>query len=239
LQDTTTTITTTTAFHSTTAAITTPTTTADPATATAISRPIRRHRALVAALAVVGAATLAACGSSGGGKEVTGPPAPTDLASFAWLHPGTPPAGWRTEALPSGRATLAYPAGWHLTRTDPGTVTAARTVNGEIQGYLNVTPQQGEESLANWASFRPAHNREEGDSGLVPLAAATGLRFSGGRGSCVKDRYATESAHHYLEVACIVRGRAATTVIVGAAPPALWSRFSPVIERAISSFQPA
>ncbi len=134
---------------------------------------------------------------------------------------------------------LAYPPGWHLTRTDPGTVTAARTGHGEIRGYLNVTPQQGEETLENWASFRPAHNVEEGDSHLLPIAAATGLRFSHGRGSCVQDRYATESAHHYVEVACIVRGPAATTVIVGAAPPTLWSRFSPVIERAISSFDPA
>jgi hypothetical protein len=90
--------------------------------------------------------------------------------------------------------------------------------------------------LGNWASFRPAHNREEGDTNLVPLASATGLRFRGGQGSCVRDRYATESEHHYVEVACIVRAPDATTVIVGAAPPALWSRFSPVIERAISSF---
>ncbi len=185
------------------------------------------------------AAALAACGSSGGGEEVTGPSAPTEPGAFAWLHPEAPPSGWRTEALPSGRATLAYPTGWHLTRTDPGTVTAARTEHGEIRGYLNITPQQGEETLANWASFRPAHNRDEGDSDLVPIAAATNLRFSGGRGSCVKDRYATASAHHYVEIACIVRGPAATTVIVGAAPPALWSRFSPMIERAISSFQPA
>jgi hypothetical protein len=115
-------------------------------------------------------------------------------------------------------------------------VTAARTADGEIQGYLNITPQQGEETLANWASFRPAHNVEEGDSDLIPLASATGLHFRGGQGSCVKDRYATESAHHYVEVACIVRGADATTVIVGAAPPELWNRFSPVIERAISSF---
>jgi len=141
-----------------------------------------------------------------------------------------------TRDLPSGRATLAYPSTWHLTRTDPGTVTASRTAGGEIRGYLNITPQQGEENLGNWASFRPAHNQEEGDSNLTALASATGLRFRGGQGSCVKDRYATESAHHYLEVACIVKGADATTVIVGAAPPELWSRFSPVIERAISSF---
>ncbi len=148
---------------------------------------------------------------------------------------GSGPAGWRTKPLPSGHATLAYPPGWHLTRTDPGTVTASRTAGGQILGYLNITPQQGEETLGNWASFRPAHNREEGDTDLVSLASATGLRFRNGTGSCVKDRYATESEHHYVEVACIVRGPSATTVIVGAAPPELWGRFSPAIERAVSS----
>jgi hypothetical protein len=211
------------------------TTTAGPATATATSRPIRRHRALVAALALAGAATLAACGGSPD-QDVTGPAAPVNRAAFTWLHPQSPPSDWRTRALPSGTARLAYPRGWHLTRTDPGTLTAARTAGGEILGYLNITPQQGQESLSNWASFRPAHNQEEGDSNLMALASATGLRFRGGQGSCVKDRYATESEHRYIEVACIVRGRAATNVVVGAAPPALWSRFSPVLERAISGF---
>ena len=209
------------------------TTTAGPATATETSRPIRRHRAVVAALALAGAATLAACGGS---SETSGPAAPANPAAFAWLHPAPSPAGWRTKPLPSGHATLAYPPGWHLTRTDPGTVTASRTADRQILGYLNITPQQGDETPGNWASFRPAHNREEGDTDLVSLASATGLRFrNNGTGSCVKDRYATESEHHYVEVACIVHGPSATTVIVGAAPPQLWSRFSPAIERAVSS----
>jgi hypothetical protein len=215
------------------------TTTAGPATATATSRSIRRHAVFVAALALVSAAALAACGgSSGSGEAETGPPAPARPAAFAWLDPAPPPVGWRTKDLPSGNGTLAYPAGWHLTRTDPGTVTAARTTGGEILGYLNITPRQGNENLRNWASFRPAHNVEEGDHDLVPLASATGLRFRGGQGSCVKDRYATQSAHHYVEIACIVGGPGATTVIVGAAPPTAWGQFSPVIERAISSFNP-
>ena len=114
-------------------------------------------------------------------------------------------------------------------------MTASRTAGDQILGYLNITPQQGKETLGNWASFRPAHNREEGDRDLVSLASATGLRFRNGTGSCVMDRYATESEHHYVEVACIVSGPSATTVIVGAAPPKLWGRFSPVIERAVSS----
>jgi hypothetical protein len=212
------------------------TTTAGPATATATSRPIRRHRALVAALALASAAALAACAGSGRDEDLTGPPAPTDPAAFAWLHPARAPSGWRTTPLPSGRATLAHPARWRLGQTDPGTVTATLRRNGQIDGYLNITPQSGDETLADWASFRPAHNQEEGDRDLVPIASATGLPFRGGRGSCVKDRYETETSRHYVEVACIVRGQTATTVIVGAAPPSLWSRYSPVIEHAVSSF---
>ena len=191
-------------------------------------------RFIVAALALAGAAALAACGSSG--DERSGPAAPTRPAAFTWLHPGTVPPGWRTRSLPSGSATLAYPAGWKLTTTDPGTVTATRRAGGRIVGYLNVTPQQGEETLANWASFRPAHNREEGDTGLAPLAFAGGLRFANGRGSCVKDSYRTGEGNPYMEIACIVRGQSGTTVIVGAAPPDRWETISPQLERAISSF---
>ncbi len=231
----TTTITTTTESRSTTAGTTTPTTTAAPATATATSRSIRRHRVLVAALAL--AATLAACGGGGEGDEESEPPAPTNPGAFSWLDPAGVPKGWSIRRLPSWQATLAYPRGWKLTRTDPGTVTASRISGGQIVGYLNITPQQGEETLGDWAAFRPAHNQEEGDRDLVALASATGLRFRDGSGSCVKDHYATETGHHYMEIACIVRGRSATTVIVGAAPPSVWGRYAPAIERSISSFE--
>jgi hypothetical protein len=189
-------------------------------------------RSLVAALALMSAAALAACGSS----ETSGRAAPADPAAFAWLHPERAPADWSTRRLPSGDAALASPPGWRLTRTDPGTVTASLKDGGRIAGYLNITPQQGEETLGNWASFRPAHNREEGDREIAPLASATGLRFRNGRGSCVQDRYTTESDSRYMEIACIVQGPSATTVVVGAAPPALWGQVSPVLERALSSF---
>lgn len=212
---------------------------AGPATATETSSvgSRRRVRALVAALALAGAATLAACGSSD--HEGSGPAAPANPQAFSWLHPAPQPAGWRVRPLPSGKATLAYPSNWRLTRTDPGTVTATLKRGGEIAGYLNITPQGGDETLANWASFRPAHNTGEGDEDLVPLASDTGLRFRGGGGSCVSDRYATDTGHHYREIACIVRGSTATTVIVGAAPVAHWADVAPTLERAVTSFQAA
>jgi hypothetical protein len=61
--------------------------------------------------------------------------------------------------------------------------------------------------------------------------------FRGGHGSCVIDDYRSSSGHQYREVACIVAGTKATTVIVGAAPPQDWHSQSPAIERAISAFK--
>jgi hypothetical protein len=107
--------------------------------------------------------------------------------------------------------------------------------SGRFFGYLNITPRQGGETLANWARFRTAHNSQEGDRHVAILADAGGLRFLTGRGACVRDSYTTATQVPYIELACLVSGRRATTVVVGAAPPGSWSRISPVLERAISS----
>ena len=48
------------------------------------------------------------------------------------------------------------------------------------------------------------------------------------------DDYRTDVAS-YRELACIVDGKRATTVAVGAAPPAAWARQGPLIERAIAA----
>ena len=86
------------------------------------------------------AAALAACGSSGSSEtsETSGPPAPANPAAFAWVHPAPAPSGWRTRALPSRAAALAFPPGWRLIKTDPGTVTAARKAGGQVvaQGHI-------------------------------------------------------------------------------------------------------
>jgi 4-diphosphocytidyl-2C-methyl-D-erythritol kinase len=112
-----------------------------------------------------------------------------------------------------------------------------RTPSGQIAGYLNATPRQGAESLRDWAAFRVAHNREEGDREVRLLAKGTDLHLLSGAGSCVIDSYRTESSHRYREVACIVSGRSATTVIVGAAPPLRWAAEAPAIQQAIDSFK--
>ena len=164
-------------------------------------------------------------------------PAPNDPHAFAWLHPAPAPHGWHSSELPNGAARMAYPPGWKPIRTDPGTVTSAlRDGEGDIRGYLNATPRQGSETLADWAAFRPDHNADEGDVDLRPIAAAKNLQFRSGRGSCLLEDYRTSSDHPYREIACIVAGSKATTVIVGAAPPDEWHRQAPAIERAISSF---
>lgn len=195
--------------------------------ATATSR--RLTLAIVAAGALAATAALTACGSA------SAPPAGAE--AFGWLHPSPPPRKWQESRLPDGAATLAYPGGWRAIRSDPGTVTAAlRSPSGEIRGYLNATPQQGSETLANWVSFRPEHNGEEGDVDIRTLASSAGLPFRAGHGSCVIDAYTSSSGHDYREIACIVAGQSATTVIVGAAPPEQWQRQGPAIERAVSSF---
>jgi hypothetical protein len=120
---------------------------------------------------------------------------------------------------------------------DPGTATAVLLdANRKIVGYLNVTPRQGAETLSRWAHFRTEHNADEGDTDVRQLGSATGLRFRSGHGSCVRDSYASSSGAPFVELACLVAGRRASTVIVGASPPDDWGRLAPALERAISSF---
>jgi hypothetical protein len=155
---------------------------------------------------------------------------------FAWLHPAPPRADW-TLARTARGGTLAYPPGWKPLKTDAGTASVALLgPGGRIDGYLNATPKQGKETLANWSRFRPAHNREEGDSNVRVIASATDLKFRGGRGSCVIDTYTTSKAN-YHEIACLVAGRTSTAVIVAAAPVELWNDQAATLRRAVSSFE--
>lgn len=181
----------------------------------------RRGLGLVSAVGLAFAVlTVAGCGAK-------------QSAAFAWLHPQSPPAGWTVARIPTG-GELAYPRSWRPQHGDPGTATAALLASGgRLLGYLNLTPQQGAETLSNWASFRIEHDADEGDRSVRRLSAATGLKFLTGRGSCVKDSYMTASGSDFVEIACLVAGPRAESVVVGAAPPDRWSQVSRVIERAI------
>jgi hypothetical protein len=184
------------------------------------------------AAATAAATAIAGCGGNSGGYGSN--PAPP--AAFAWLKAGAAPAGWKVAQTRSG-ATLAYPSGWRPIRTDPGTASAApRGRSGYFAGYLNATPQGGDETVANWRRFRVAHVAAEGAHGVRLAAAVTGVRFRAGRASCVIDSYST-TRMRFREIACIVAGPRATAVVVGAAPARRWSREAPLLRRAISSFR--
>jgi hypothetical protein len=154
---------------------------------------------------------------------------------FAWLRPVSPPADWNVARI-TGGATLSYPPGWRPLKTDPGTATAG-LLRGEdeLVGYLNATPRQGTETLANWSSFRADHNRDEGDRDVHLLASATNLQFRAGHGSCVIDQYTTSRAT-YREIACLVSGPRSSAVVVAAAPRASWDDQAATLRRAVSGF---
>ena len=192
-----------------------------------------RSRRLLLVAATFGAILGAWSGAADGSASVNG-----QAPAFRWLHPRPPPRGWKLARLPSGAATFAYPRAWRPIRTDPGTASVALIGHGRrIRGYLNATPRQGTETLANWPSFRIQHLREEERSKDVRLiAGAHGLRFRSGRGSCVIDSYRT-SRTRYREIACLVAGTRTSSVVVAAAPSKTWARQAETIERAIASLR--
>lgn len=177
--------------------------------------------AVAACLIVVGAATAG------------------QAPGFLWLHPHVVPGGWKLARLPSGKATFGYPSTWRTIRTDPGTVSVALLDRERsIRGYLNLTPRQGTETLANWPRFRIEHQGDEGSTEIRLIASAHGLVFPSGRGSCVIDSYRTSRAR-YREIACLVAGTRSSSVIVGAAPSKTWTQQAATIERAIATLRTA
>jgi hypothetical protein len=183
---------------------------------------------------VVALAAVALIVGLAGGRQSSHRQGP---GAFAWLHAAPPPAGWHVARIEDG-ATLPYPPGWKPIKSDPGTATAALLSAGDrIAGYLNATPKQGPETLANWSSFRPDHNRDEGDRDVRLIAAAQDLQFRSGPGSCVIDDYTTSKAT-YREIACLVSGPGSSAVIVAAAPSPLWDQQSATLHRAVSGFVP-
>ena len=71
------------------------------------------------------------------------------------------------------RRDARLPPGWTPIKTDPATASVAPLGGGRrIDGYLNATPRQGTETLADRSRFRPQHNQGEGDRG-VRLVATT------------------------------------------------------------------
>lgn len=200
------------------------------ATETSRGKSVTR-RAIVPAAAALLFLLIALLVETGGHRSAVA----SAPSAFAWLRPGPTPPDWRTARTRSG-GTLAYPPGWHTIVTDRGTASAAPVgPRGFFAGYLNATPQSGPETLANWSRFRVAHNADEGARHVRLMAAASGVRFRTGHGSCVIDTYST-SRTRFREIACIVAGARSTTVVVAAAPDAQWARRAAVLERAVAAF---
>jgi hypothetical protein len=190
-------------------------------------RPLGVAAALLAATAVA-TGLVAAFGSPGRATGEIFPP----VAAAA-------PGSWHRLTLPGRAAVLSYPPSLHPVAGDRGTVTAAQlSPGGSYLLYLNATPRQGTENLRHWATFRLAFLRSDHAASAHRDASATGVAFRGGSGSCVIDDYATKAGgHHYKEIACLVQGRTAASVIVAAAPAARWVQAGPLLGRAVAAYQ--
>src|SRR3954471_24753259 len=184
-----------------------------------------RTRATVGLVVAAMALTVGATGCGGGQaghRRGAGP--------FAWLRPAPPPAGWKVARIPRGPA-LAYPPGWKPIRTDPGTATVALLGGGKrIDGYLNATPEQGSETLANWSRFRVDHNRGEGSRHVRLAASADGLRFRSGPGWWLIDSSPPSRAAS-RQIPCLSPGKTSTAVVVAASPAELWHDRAATLQR--------
>ena len=165
-------------------------------------------------------------------------PRPSPGGEFPLLHPAAAPASWRHVTLPGGTAVLSYPPSLRPLAGDKVAVSAARrSPGGAFQLYLNATPRQGTETLRNWAAFRLKLLRADDAASAHQDAAAHGVQFRGGTGSCVIDDYHTRiGAHHYQEIACLVQGHTSASVIVAAAPAATWAQARPLLFQAVGAY---
>jgi hypothetical protein len=141
--------------------------------------------------------------------------------------------------LPDGTAVLSYPPSLRPVGGDADAASAAQvSPKGVFRLYINATPRQGDEQLRGWAAFRLRLLTADDAASARELAAAQGVAFRGGTGSCVIDTYVTRiGAHRYQEIACLVQGRASTSVIVATAPAATWAQASPLLLQAVAAYQ--
>lgn len=192
----------------------------------------------VAGLAVAGLTTAAGSASPSTGVMASSPAPARARDSFAWFTARSTLSGWRTAPLPGHQGVLSYPPTAQPIHADPGAVAAATlTQPVSFVTYLNATPQQGEETLANWSHFRIAHLTDDGARSVALVTAATGLAFHGGQGSCIEDAYTTTmGSHRYREIACLVSGHHGASVLVATTLAADWSRQGPTLEQAVDSY---
>jgi hypothetical protein len=193
-------------------------------------RTARRARHALAAIAAMAAIAISVVAFTLPGRS----PGP----AFPPLHPAAAPAGWPRLTLPNRTAVLSYPPTLHRLAGDTDAVSAARlSPDGRFQLYLNATPRQGGERLQDWAASRVKLLRSDDAAWAHQDAAAQGVPFRGGTGSCVIDNYRTRiGAHHFQEIACLVQGHTSASVIVAAAPTATWAQARPLLFQAVSAY---
>jgi hypothetical protein len=209
------------------------------ATATSDRGPVRTRRRARHALAAIAAAAVAA--AAGAALAITALASPGRMPGrgLPALVPAAAPEGWRHLALPNRTAVLSYPPTLRPVAGDTDAVSVARlSRHGTFELYLNATPRQGSENLRTWAAFRLRLLRADDAASAQQVAAARGVAFRGGTGSCVMDTYLTRIGHHqYTEIACLVHGHTSASVIVAAAPTAEWAQARPVLLRAVAAYQ--
>jgi hypothetical protein len=192
-------------------------------------RTARRGTYALAVIAAVAATVITAGFALSGGSPGR---------AFPSLVPAAPPASWLHLTLPNGTAVLSYPPSLRRIAGDTDAVSAGQvSAGGMIQLYLNATPRQGAERLQQWAAFRLRLLRADDAASAHQVAATEGIKFRGGTGSCIVDTYVTRiGGHRYEEIACLVQGRTSASVIVAAAPSAMWAQARPLLFRAVAAY---
>jgi hypothetical protein len=191
-------------------------------------RTVRRGTYALAVIAAVAATVITAGFALSGGSPGRAFPSLVPAAAASWPH----------LTLPDGTAVLSYPPSLRRIAGDTDAVSAGQvSAGGMIQLYLNATPRQGTERPQQWAAFRLRLLRADDAASAHQVAAAEGVKFRGGTGSCVIDTYVTRiGGHRYEEIACLVQGHASASVIVAAAPAAMWATESPLLSRAVAAY---
>ena len=192
------------------------------------NRTARRGAYALAVIAAVAAIAITVAGFLGGSPG----------RAFPSLVPAAAPASWPYLTLPNGTAVLSYPPSLRRIAGDADAVSAGQVgTGGMVRLYLNATPRQGAERLQGWAAFRLRLLSSDDAASAHEVAATEGVRFRGGTGSCVIDAYVTRiGGHHYEEIACLVQGQASASVIVAAAPAAIWAQERPLLLRAVAAY---
>jgi hypothetical protein len=159
---------------------------------------------------------------------------------FDWLHPRVETAGSALLVPSSGTSLLWYPRWLHQISGDPWSVTVVlRDRRGRDLVLMNAGPKTGSATMRTFPALRIDHLHEERERDLHEEAVTYNRSFRDGRkGSCVMDDYVTRLApNHYREIACYVQGRTTASVIVAAVLVRDWSKYGPVVERAVDEWE--